>query len=116
MKKEKDLKKYLNAYREANFSWELAQTFLQQPDDLDWVWFFDKIMEIHWKKKDKSKGHTSRKKVHTYTPGTSFPSISVTGSDCELHCAHCNKKYLHHMKDAKTPNNFKEVLKSLKQK
>lgn len=32
-----------------------------------------------------------------------FPSISVTGDNCELCCAHCNKQYLKHMMKANTP-------------
>ena len=33
-----------------------------------------------------------------YTPGTKFPAISITGSECALECEHCNKKYLKGMK------------------
>ena len=33
-----------------------------------------------------------------YIPNKRFPAISITGSECSLHCEHCNKKYLDGMK------------------
>ena len=40
---------------------------------------------------------------HAYYPGASFPSVSVTGSACSLHCKHCNAHYLKGMYPARTP-------------
>ncbi|MHA1372349.1 MAG: radical SAM protein [Promethearchaeota archaeon] len=53
------------------------------------------------------------KKVCSYIPGSKFPSISVTGTRCELHCLHCNKKYLQHMLPAEKPETLKEILLDL---
>ncbi|MBY9005414.1 MAG: radical SAM protein [Candidatus Lokiarchaeota archaeon] len=33
-----------------------------------------------------------------YIPNKRFPPISITGNKCDLHCEHCNKKYLNGMK------------------
>jgi len=33
-----------------------------------------------------------------YIPNKRFPAISITGTDCSLHCDHCNEKYLAGMK------------------
>lgn len=51
---------------------------------------------------------------HAYYPGKSFPSVSVTGTACSLHCKHCNAHYLEGMHPALTPEdliNFAENLK-----
>ena len=40
---------------------------------------------------------------HAYYPGASFPSVSVTGATCSLHCKHCNARYLEGMRPAETP-------------
>jgi len=37
------------------------------------------------------------KRVRVYYPSKAFPSISVTGTQCYLHCKHCNRKYLQGM-------------------
>ncbi|TFF88321.1 MAG: radical SAM protein [Promethearchaeota archaeon] len=39
-----------------------------------------------------------KNQLKIYVPGKQFPAISVTGTDCALHCEHCNKKYLRGMK------------------
>lgn len=46
----------------------------------------------------------------------SFPSLSVTGSSCELNCKHCNKKVLNTMTPTLTPQEFFEVCQKLKNK
>ncbi|TFG05726.1 MAG: radical SAM protein [Promethearchaeota archaeon] len=33
-----------------------------------------------------------------YVPNKKFPAISITGTECELHCEHCDGKYLAGMK------------------
>jgi len=45
---------------------------------------------------------------HTYYPGTSFPSVSVTGTACSLHCKHCNARYLEGMQPAESPEKLIE--------
>ena len=32
--------------------------------------------------------------IRVYIPNKRFPPISITGNECELHCEHCNEKYL----------------------
>jgi len=41
--------------------------------------------------------------LHCYYPGKGFPSFSVTGEKCALHCDHCHGHYLHGMKEVSTP-------------
>jgi len=45
-----------------------------------------------------------------YIPNKRFPAISITGSECSLHCEHCNKKYLDGMKPILNNNELKEYL------
>jgi len=45
--------------------------------------------------------------VRFYYPLPRFPSVSVTGSRCELMCAHCKAHYLGHMPDVSTPEKLK---------
>jgi lipoyl synthase len=49
------------------------------------------------------------KTVRCYFPGPRFPSVSVTGSRCDLDCPHCMGRPLSAMLPAETP----EALKSL---
>ena len=48
-----------------------------------------------------------------YIPNKRFPAISITGSECSLHCEHCNKKYLDGMKPILNSNELKEYLMDL---
>ena len=47
--------------------------------------------------------------LRAYFPGKRFPSISLTGKDCALNCAHCNKHYLEHMLDGSSPEKLLEI-------
>ncbi len=51
---------------------------------------------------------------HAYYPGASFPSVSVTGTACSLHCKHCNAHYLEGMHPAETPEKLIEFALKLK--
>ncbi|MHA1338994.1 MAG: radical SAM protein [Promethearchaeota archaeon] len=51
--------------------------------------------------------------LNIFIPGYEFPSLSVTGSDCQLNCEHCLKKYIHHMKDISTEEKLQSVFKKL---
>jgi hypothetical protein len=53
------------------------------------------------------------KVIRTYTPGTKFASISVTGTSCDLGCKHCDRKYLHGMVPATTPEELDRVLRRI---
>ena len=50
---------------------------------------------------------------HAYYPGLTFPSVSVTGTACSLHCKHCNARYLDGMQPAKTPEKLLEFARKL---
>jgi lipoyl synthase len=41
--------------------------------------------------------------LSAYYPSSRFPSISVTGPNCQLRCAHCGGHYLEGMHSAETP-------------
>ncbi len=47
--------------------------------------------------------------LRAYFPGNKFPSISLTGSECSLSCAHCDKYYLDHMLDGSSPEKLLEI-------
>lgn len=53
---------------------------------------------------------------HTYYPSSKFPSVSVTGTACALHCKHCNAHYLRGMAPAETPEKLEELAKNLEEK
>ncbi|NVM45496.1 MAG: radical SAM protein [Candidatus Lokiarchaeota archaeon] len=48
-----------------------------------------------------------------YIPNKKFPAISITGSECSLHCEHCNKKYLDGMKPILNNHELKTYLMDL---
>lgn len=48
-----------------------------------------------------------------YIPNKRFPAISITGSECSLHCEHCNKKYLEGMKPILNSEDLKKYLMNL---
>jgi len=51
--------------------------------------------------------------VECFYPGKSFPSISVTGTDCALDCKHCSGKYLEGMIPALSPDDLVAVAEAL---
>ena len=55
-----------------------------------------------------------KRTIHFFTPGHSFPSVSITGSDCELDCKHCGGHYLKHMIDGSTPEKLMHFVHSRK--
>src|SRR4030067_1208172 len=72
---------------------------------------------------------TKPKKINFYAPSfascktsrlcsspNQFPTISVTGNACALHCKHCGGKVLQTMLAADTPAKLYEVAVKLKQK
>jgi len=38
-----------------------------------------------------------------YYPGTAFVTVSITGKECDLRCAHCGARFLGHMVPATSP-------------
>lgn len=47
--------------------------------------------------------------VANFSPGTGFPAVSVTGTECELMCAHCMGKHLCGMIPAGGPERLLEI-------
>lgn len=54
--------------------------------------------------------------MYIYYPGNKFPSLSVTGKFCALHCKHCNGKYLEHMIPIDTPEKLLKFVKDNEEK
>jgi len=46
------------------------------------------------------------RKIVSMTPNPAFPSVSITGTRCSLHCAHCNHHYLAHMVQTLKPDDL----------
>jgi lipoyl synthase len=51
-----------------------------------------------------------------YYPSRHFPSVSVTGSRCQLGCAHCGGHYLKGMLSAETPDELRNLAVDLDRK
>ncbi|MFX1500953.1 MAG: radical SAM protein [Promethearchaeota archaeon] len=51
-----------------------------------------------------------------YVPTNRFPAISITGSECNLQCEHCNKKYLKGMKPILSTKKLERFLFNLSKK
>ena len=101
---------YLELMHSGKFTWENAEKFLKISEDRDWEQFFKKFEAYR---------HDilgEKKELKIYTPGSQFPSISVTGSDCSLNCEHCDKKYLQHMLKGNTEELFNSALKKIIEK
>lgn len=60
--------------------------------------------------------HYQNKKLKIYYPGNNFPSISVTGTQCDINCKYCNKMFLSHMLSAETPEDLYNICHNLKAK
>ncbi len=69
--------------------------------------FFNRVAKLFEEQSDKTP------KIKIYVPGASFQAISVTGTACELSCAHCDKKYLKNMIQAPSASSFTESLEKL---
>lgn len=89
------------------FSFIDAQELLTLSNDEDWDTFFSEFERFNTQKKPKH--------LKIYIPGKNFPAISVTGTECELHCEHCDRKYLHSMLPATSETEFREQLEKLQQ-
>lgn len=56
------------------------------------------------------------KKLLGYYPGKSFPSVSVTGTNCSQNCQYCDGYYLQHMYPATTPKALEQFALQIAQK
>ena len=97
------LEEILEKIKTKKFNWADARHFLSF-DNGDWDSFFNEIGSYRSNILNKPKA------LKIYTPGKSFPSISVTGSQCDLNCQHCDRKYLTNMLQAETEEKFKDAL------
>jgi hypothetical protein len=53
------------------------------------------------------------KSISLLYPGADFPSISITGSKCEMNCQHCDHHYLETMIAADTPQKLIKICRNL---
>ncbi|QEE16229.2 radical SAM protein [Promethearchaeum syntrophicum] len=97
------LKKFLEKFKTKKFNWADARYLLSFEND-DWDSFFNEIGSYRFETLQEAKA------LKFYTPGKSFPSISVTGNSCDLNCKHCDRKYLSNMLQAETEEKFKNAL------
>lgn len=51
--------------------------------------------------------------VECFYPGSSFPSLSVTGASCALDCRHCSRRYLSGMVPVTTPDDLLSIAEAL---
>jgi len=78
---------------------------------------FSKFIEFDFDNLEKFFDITQRVKLENfgnslkiYVPGERFPAISITGNECELHCEHCNGKYLNSMISIRDNKKLEEYL------
>ncbi|WP_455393182.1 radical SAM protein [[Eubacterium] cellulosolvens] len=55
----------------------------------------------------------SKKVIKVFNPGKDFPAISLSGTDCELACAHCGGQYLTQMLPVDSPEHLIKTAKRL---
>jgi uncharacterized radical SAM superfamily protein len=99
------LEQILHAYIKGRFTWADGRHLLKITDENELEWFFTQVGNHRFRSEPKI--------LKCYTPGQHFPAISVTGTDCELNCAHCDRKYLRNMLQAPTEEQMKGVLEQL---
>lgn len=54
--------------------------------------------------------------LKTYHPIPKFPPISISGTQCQLSCQHCNREYLRGMVPAMTPETLLQTCRDLRDK
>lgn len=84
-----EIKPLLEKIKYKNASWSDFSAFLNLSED-KLEPFFDYAYQIT------KQNFNNTLKI--YNPTNKFPAISITGNECELHCEHCNEKYLKGMK------------------
>lgn len=97
------LEEILDKYKTKKFNWADARHFLSYNTE-NWDSFFNEIGSYRFNILNEPKT------LKFYTPGKTFPSISVTGGYCDLNCKHCDRKYLSNMLQAETEEKFKDAL------
>lgn len=56
---------------------------------------------------------TFHRQIAIYKPGKQFPSISITGEQCQLQCHHCAGRFLKHMHALTHPNELLDFCQHL---
>ncbi|TXT64408.1 MAG: Biotin synthase [Promethearchaeota archaeon] len=99
--------------RDGTFDW-LLELISEDSENWDALYKFvasdDKNLSPFFKITQKVTRENFKNILKIYTPGTRFPAISITGEDCQLHCEHCNEKYLKGMHSIRTPDNLESYL------
>ena len=99
-----DVKKILERIKEGKASWLDFKIFLNLKKEnlepfLDHAWYLTR------------KNFPNKLKI--YIPNKKFPAISITGNECALDCAHCDKKYLNGMKPIQNAGDLEDFLTNL---
>mgnify|MGYP006291824461 CR=1 FL=1 len=97
----------LEKIRSNKATWEDYQAFLDLEEKK-----LNKYLQLAQNLKEQTFGH----KLKIYIPNKAFPAISITGTDCELHCEHCNKKYLKGMIDGANEQKLEDTLLKIHRK
>ncbi|TFG23892.1 MAG: radical SAM protein [Promethearchaeota archaeon] len=96
-----DAKNLLFRIRSGSASWVDFSAFLElESKELEPYFFFSQDIT--------KKNFNNTLKI--YNPNKKFPAISITGSECSLHCEHCNEKYLKGMKPILTNDDLESFL------
>lgn len=68
-------------------------------------WFTAPLEDLNalFSKAQKVTEDSFNRHIGLYTPGKAFPSISVTGTSCQLQCQHCAGHFLHQMHPIRNP-------------
>ncbi len=85
MNKSNEINEILEKFNANRASWEDFSKFIEF--DFDNLERFFEITQ-------KVKLENFNNELKIYVPGERFPAISITGNECELHCEHCDGKYL----------------------
>jgi len=99
-----DIKDLYKRFELGNQTWLDYEKLLKLDDEE-----LEPILHLAYKIKKKKIGNV----LKIYIPNKRFPAISITGSECSLHCEHCNKKYLDDMKPILNNSELKSYLLEL---
>ena len=97
----KDHKNLLRRFKSNIQTWSDYQEFLKLSES---------EMEPFFELAKSQRNDNFKNILKIYIPDKRFPAISITGSECELNCEHCNKKYLNGMKDLRKNEELKRFL------
>lgn len=99
-----DVKKLLESIKEGKASWSDYEKFLKLAND-ELEPFLQHAKNITLQ--------NFQNILKIYIPNKRFPAISITGNECALECAHCNKKYLDGMKPILNNEDLENFLMNL---